>query len=638
MPACLLAFAVPFLTAAATAATAITEIRVDSPDGNVRFALTSGDRLTYTVTYRDKPVIEASSVGIVVDAVNLAEGASVGDAARYTVDETYPWNGGHSTVANKANGARIAVTHARTRTSYTLDVRAYDDGIAFRHVVPGSGRRVPDEATTFRLPATSRVWFHDLEDFYEGVHKRRSIGAVQPGAWAAPPVTFQVTNDGPYGTITEGGLLRYSGMALQGDGQNGFAARLAHDQPITWVYRWDFKDPKDEARVKQAAAIEGPITTPWRVVMIAPDLNALVNSDLVHNVAEPPDPKLFPKGAATEWIKPGRAVWEWSDGGSGTLEGMKDFSRRAGELGYEYNVLEGFWSRWTEAQIKELVDYSAERGVGILLWRHRRELSSHEKVVEFAELCRRTGVKGVKVDAFNHEHKEVIDLEEDVLRTFAERHLLVDLHGTGKNAGQERTYPNQIGHEGIHGMESSPPWAVHDTTLPFTRMLAGLGDFTPVHFGRKRGETTWTHQVANAVILSAPLLVLSAHPANIQANPAVEILKSVPSTYDETIVLPGSQIGEVAAFARRKGDTWFVAVTNGVNARTLPLDLSFLAGPPSDAGTRRGGRRGGSFQALLVRDGPDASSEKVEALTLTTQETLYLPLVAGGGFVGRFSR
>jgi alpha-glucosidase len=617
------------------AAAAPSPIRVESPDSNVRFELTAGERLTYSVTYKDKPVLEPSAVGIVVDGVNLADGATLGDAAAYKVDETYPWNGGRSTVVNKANGARIAVTHPKSKTTYTLEVRAYDDGIAFRHLVPGTGRRVPDEATTFRIPSTSRLWFHDLEDFYEGVYKRRGIGAVQPGAWAAPPVTFRIGTDGPYASITEGALLRYSGMALQGDGENGFAARLAHSHPITWIYRWDFKDKKDELRMRQAAAVDGPITTPWRMVIVAPDLSALANSDLVHNVADPPDPKLFPKGAATEWIKPGRAVWMWSDGGSGTLEGMKEFSRRAGELGYEYNVLEGFWSRWTEAQIKELVDYSAERGVGIFLWKHRRELGTHEKVVEFAELCRRTGVKGVKVDALNHEHKEVIDLEEDILRTFAERRLLVDLHGTGKNAGQERTYPNQLGHEGIHGMESSPPWAVHDTILPFTRMLAGLGDFTPVHFGRKRGETTWAHQIANAVILSAPLLVFSAHPANIQANPAVEILKSVPATWDETIVLPGSEIGEVAAFARRRGETWFVAATNGVNARTLPIDLSFLAGS-GPAGSGR--RRGGSFQAVLVRDGADDTAVKIEALTLGSQDTLYVTLGAGGGFVGRFSR
>lgn len=611
------------LLALAASVPSSEDVRVASPDGRVAFRLAAaGGALEYTVTFREAPMIEASPIGITLDGVNLAQGATIGAVERYTVDETYPWLGGKSTVTNKANGAKITLRHSTS--SYTIDVRASDDGVAFRHLVPGTGTRVPDEATSFRVPAGSRVWSHDLEDFYEGVHKRRRIDALQTGVWAAPPVTFQLPRDGGYGAITEGGLLRYSGMALQADGKGTLHARLAHAHPIHWIWRHDFRDPKDEARVQVPARINGPITTPWRVVIVAADLDALVNADIVHNVADPPDLKLFPKGAATDWIKPGRAVWRWTDGGEGTLEGMKEFSRLAGELGYEYNVLEGFWSRWTEAQIRELVDYSRERGVGILLWRHRRNLDTHEKMVAFADLCQRTGVKGAKLDAFNHEHKEVIDVQEDALRTFAERQLVLDLHGTGKNAGQERTYPNQLGHEGIRGMEASPPWAQHNVTLPFTRMLAGLGDYTPTHFGADRGDTTWAHQVANAVILSAPLQVYAAHPANILKNPTVELMKGIPATWDETRVLPGSEIGQVAALARRKGQAWFVAVTNGPNARTLSLDLAFLP-------------RERPFRSLLVREGVAADEVVLESPTLSARDKLDVRLPSGGGFVARFT-
>ena len=94
------------------------------------------------------------------------------------------------------------------------------------------------------------------------------------------------------------------------------------------------------------------------------DLNTLVNCDIVHNVAAPPDPKLFPKGPETEWMRPGRAVWRYLDGGENTLEGMKEFSRLAGELGFEYNIVEGFWPRWTEAELRELAEYSKPKGVG----------------------------------------------------------------------------------------------------------------------------------------------------------------------------------------------------------------------------------------------------------------------------------
>ncbi len=65
-------------------------------------------------------------------------------------------------------------------------------------------------------------------------------------------------------------------------------------------------------RLAQPAAISGTVTTPWRVVMIANGLNALVNNDMVHNLCPPPDRKLFPKGIKTEWIQPGAARMEVS--------------------------------------------------------------------------------------------------------------------------------------------------------------------------------------------------------------------------------------------------------------------------------------------------------------------------------------
>jgi alpha-glucosidase len=92
----------------------------------------------------------------------------------------------------------------------------------------------------------------------------------------------------------------------------------------------------------------------------------------------------------------------------------------------------------------------------------------------------------------------------------------------------------------------------------------------------KLGDTTWANQVANAILLQAPLLACAAHPANILANPAADVIKSIPSASDEAVVLPISQIGELAALTRRKGDTWFLAVNNGPVARTVRADLAFL--------------------------------------------------------------
>jgi alpha-glucosidase len=83
---------------------------------------------------------------------------------------------------------------------------------------------------------------------------------------------------------------------------------------------------------------------------------------------------------------------------------------------------------------------------------------------------------------------------------------------------------------------------------PFTRMLAGMRTIHVMHLGERRRETSWTHQIASAAILTSPVLIYAAHPKNILANPAAELIKSIPSVWDETIALPPCEIGEVAAF------------------------------------------------------------------------------------------
>ena len=231
----------------------------------------------------------------------------------------------------------------------------------------------------------------------------------------------------------------------------------------------------------------------------------------------------------------------------------------------------------------------------------------------------------MKIDFFDHEAKEVIDLYQAILRDTAEFNLLVDFHGANKPAGESRTWPNELTREGVYGLEHrAQTWARHNTTIPFTRYLAGHGDYTPVVFGDRRRETSWPHQIATAAIFTSPLLVYGANPKSLLENPAVDLIKSLPSTWDETIVLPGSAIGEVAAFARRKGDAWFIAVLNGLESRTLRVDLKFLAP--------------GSYSSMLVRDDPDnAAAERIERPALTRLGSLTINLRAGGGFIGRLT-
>jgi alpha-glucosidase len=599
-----------------------------SPGGNVELRILKfdGGRLGYSAALDGKRVIESSAAGIVVDGVNLADGVEFGKPQRYRTNETYPWYGVHSVARDRSNGFKLPLKHVRTGTAYTVEARAYDDGVAFRFLVPGppGKRRVPDEATAFRLPAGSMVWYHDFEGHYEGIHTRMPLAETPAGQWVAPPLTFQLPDGAGYGSITEAALFRYSGMGLRADGRGAFEARLGHEHPASYPFRLRYA--ADVERLARPAEVAGDITTPWRVVMIGRDLNTLVNCDIVHNLAPPPDPKLFPKGLRTDWIKPGRAVWKYLDGGESTLDGMKEFSRLAGELGFEYNLIEGFWQKWSFEELKSLVAYSRERGVGIVLWKHSKEIRDRAERRKFFELCRAAGVAGVKIDFFDHEAKEVVELYEACLRDAAEYHLIVDFHGANKPTGESRTWPNELTREAIRGMEARKAMrAQHDATLPFTRMLAGHADYTPVHFGERRNDTTWAHQAATAAVFTSPLLVYGAHPASILRNPSAEILKSIPSVWDETIALPGSEIGEIAAFARRRGTTWFVAILNGPKARRVKIALSFL--------------EGGRHQATMASDSSgESAAMKVETREVDRETLLDIDLAAGGGFIARINR
>jgi alpha-glucosidase len=298
----------------------------------------------------------------------------------------------------------------------------------------------------------------------------------------------------------------------------------------------------------------------------------------------------------------------------------------AAALGFEHHVVEGVWRGWTPEQLAAFVRHAADRHVGIWLWKHSRELQDPAARQAFFTMCRDIGVTGVKIDFLDHEAKEVIDQYEAILRDAAEFHLMVDFHGANKPTGGDRTWPNELTREGIYGFEhrNPGPWGPHDATVPFTRDLAGPADFTPVVFGDRRKETSWAHQIATAVIFTSPLLVYGGHPRSLLDNPAVEMIKAVPAVWDETIVLPGSEIGEVAAMARRHGQDWFVAVVNGASARTLEIATTFL-------GT-------GRYASLIVRDDPDnPAAVRVERGNTQAASPLTVGLRDGGGFVARFT-
>src|SRR6476619_1691859 len=139
-------------------------VRVASPNGALELRLVTGSdqRLAFEVLFHGRSVIDASSLGMTVDGVDLAQAADVARVERYQGNKRYPWRGVHAEAIDRFNGARVSLRQEGRESAHTLDVRAYDDGVAFRWIVPGQGSRIPDESTMFRLPTGSTVWYHDL--------------------------------------------------------------------------------------------------------------------------------------------------------------------------------------------------------------------------------------------------------------------------------------------------------------------------------------------------------------------------------------------------------------------------------------------------------------------------------------------
>ncbi|HKZ31362.1 MAG TPA: glycoside hydrolase family 97 N-terminal domain-containing protein [Vicinamibacteria bacterium] len=604
-------------------------VRVASPDGRIELTvLPNAERLSFTVSMDGRTVVDPSPVQMSVDGFDLGAGLTYGGVEEYALDETYPWHGAHATAKNRCRGARISLVSDLGMIPFVFDVRVFDDGVAYRHVVPGEAgaTRIPDERSAFVLPEGATVWFHDLDGHYESAYEERDVSAVPPGQWAGPPLTFELPQGRGYGSISEANLVDYSGMALEADGRRGFVVGLGHRQPINWPY--ELRYGREEAkRLGRAAAVTGTITTPWRVVMLGRDLNALVNSDILPNLCPPADERLFPQGMNTPWVEPGLAVWRYVDGGDDSFEGLKGFSEMGARLGAKYHIIEGVWRRWSDAQVREIVEYSRKLGIRLLFWKHSRQLRTPAERDAFFAQLEGAGVGGAKIDFFDHEGKQDIDLYEDLLRRAAEKRMVLNFHGANKPTGRLRTWPNELVREAVRGMESRSllERARHETILPFTRYLAGPADYTTMVFGERRADTTWAHQIASLATFHSPLLTIAAHPQSVLDNPALEVIKSITPVWDETIVLPPSRIGRLSAFARRKGDMWMLAVMAGSESAALTLPLSFLADGP--------------YEAALVRDVPgNPAAVRIENATLERDGSLTLEMAQGGGFVARFRR
>lgn len=610
------------------------EVIIPSPSGSTQLALNTdpGGNLVYKVQQGGIVRFEPARVGVLMDSADLGAGVTLGVVRTNSLSEVFDWRGGKAFGTNRCTAAEISI-RSGSGQDWVFEVRVFDEGAGFRYRIPGVGSRlIKGETTRWRLPRTAKVWFQTNTSDYEGDYQVAAADKVpltqgdqKAPVHLGPPITI-CFDDGMVGMVSEAALFKYSGMTLRPEGDAVFHA-VFQDDPNGWQH-------------------EGECLSPWRVMILVKDLNALVNCDVIPALCDPPDATLFPQGPKTAWLRPGKAPCTWMIYGNDGAQWDKQkwFVDVCAAMGCEYLLVDAGWRTekwgWLKnggnlwARAAELCRYAAERNVGILLWHAYPEgrddgpgLTTVEAREELFTRCREAGVKGIKIDFFNSESRKVIDAYEDLLRRSARHQLMINFHGANKPTGEARTWPNEMTREGIREQEyvlwGTLPLA-HYGALPFTRMAAGHGDFLPGYVQRRfLKNTTAMFQMASVITHTTPMLCWPDNPEAYLDSPLLQFVREVPVVWDETRVLAGTAIGDTVVIARRHAASWYLALLNcRPEKQDVSLDLAF---------TSLSGK-----ELTLWQDGDSVASVRIEsAVPAPADGKLCLSLRPSGGAVLR---
>lgn len=636
------------------------QLLLSSPDGKLKSTITVGDKLTYDISCNGQQVLAPSPISATLD-----NGKVWGDKARL------------SKVTEKKNDTQIDAPFYRSswvrdyyneltlrfKGDYSVVFRAYNDGVAYRFV---NHAKKPfcilNEEVDYRFPAdvTASVPYVNagkdgdyngqFHNSFENVYTTAPISQLNKERLMFLPLVVQATPEVKV-CITETDLNNYPGLYLtNAKGSNSLSGIQAPYPKTMKQGGHNNLQMRVQTREEYIAKVDGPRNFPWRVAVVTTRDTQLAASNLSYLLAEPS------KLSDTSWIKPGKVAWEWWNDwnlcgvdfktgvNNATYKAYIDF---ASQYGIEYVILDEGWAVNLKADLmqvvkeidlKELVDYAAARNVGIILWAgyYAFERDMENVCRYFSEM----GVKGFKVDFMDRDDQLMTDFNHRAAAMCAKYHLILDLHGTHKPAGLNRTYPNVLNFEGVHGLEQMK-WRpagfdqiTYDVMIPFIRQVAGPMDYTQ---GAMRNATrenyypsnsepmsqgTRCHQLAMYIVLESPFNMLCDSPSNYMREPeSTSFIAQVPTVWDETVVLDG-KMGEYIITARRKGDTWFVGGLNNWDARDVEVDLSFLSS--------------GSHKAVLFKDGVNAHRTardyKREEVSVSSAQPLKVHLAPGGGF------
>ena len=505
-----------------------------------------------------------------------------------------------------------------TFDGYAVELRAYNDGVAYRFISNIEGDyTVIDELAEFSFSEEDMAWIPyvnfrpdatsdyatQFETSFENTYTYTALKDIDWRRLIFAPIV--VEHNGLKLWISESNLEDYPGMFLSNrDGDGVLDTEFAPRPKVVEQGGYNMLQGMVKSRHDYIAECHGARTFPWRIVAIGEKDKDLANNNLVWELAD--ECRL----EDTSWIKPGKVAWEWwNDWG---LEGVdfkvginnetyKYYIDFASRYGIEYVILDEGWSVnlaadlmqvVPEIDIKELVDYGKERGVGIILWAGywamQRDIEGLCK--HYSEL----GVKGWKVDFLDRDDQEMVEFVYDLTEIAAKYHMIVDYHGVYKPTGLNKTYPNAINFEGVHGLETMK-WLgaehdqiTYDVTLPFIRGAAGPMDYTQgamrnaakghyyPDYSRPMSQGTRCHQLAMYIIYDAPLTMLCDSPTNYEKEPEfARLIASMPTALRTKRQITDGAIGEYVEcfYCDIHEDISYEAGLNGNEPRRVTVSI-----------------------------------------------------------------
>lgn len=643
-----------------TSVSAQKQFLVQSPDNELKVNISVGNTIEYSVSHNGDLMIANSPI-----SMSLTNGMSFGVNPRIAKLSTKTLN--DTITASVYKRKEITDTYneiiLKFKEGFSLVFRAYNDGIAYRFVSDlKKPFEVKSEEVNFNFPTDQKAYIPYVQNIKEPIEKQfynsfeNTYQHINISQWdkkrlAFLPLVVEGVN-GKKVCITESDLTNYPGMYLyNGNGSTTLSGVFA-------PYPKDIKQGGHnmlQGEVQSAepyiARYNGATNFPWRIIIISENDKELADNDMVYKLATPN------KVADASWIKPGKVAWDWWNDWNlydvGFRSGINNETYKyyidfASQHGIEYVILDEGWAVNLQADLfqvvpeidlKSLVDYANKKNVGLILW---AGYYAFNKDIE--GICKHysdMGIKGFKVDFMDRDDQPMVDFHYRAAEIAAKYHMMLDYHGTYKPTGLQRTFPNVINFEGVHGLEQmkwspeSVDQVTYDVTIPFIRMVAGPLDYTqgamrnaskgnyrPVN-SEPMSQGTRCRQLAEYIIFESPLNMLCDNPSNyMREKECTEFIANVPTVWDNTIALDG-KIGEYITIAREKDDVWYVGSLTNWDARTLDVDLSFLGE--------------GSFKAEVFKDGANADRSghdyKKEVIDIPSDRKLSIPMASGGGYV-----